>query len=64
MQMLGINVFTYMLAILIVFFLSMNTIYGPGWFGQFLGMENVGSFTQVSDSLPMDVDVSGQEFLL
>lgn len=62
--MLGINIFTYILAILIAFFLSMNAIYGPGWFGQLLGWENVGTFTRVSDSLPMDVDVSGKEFLL
>jgi hypothetical protein len=42
----------------------MNTIYGLGWFGQLLGMEGVGTFTRVSDSLPIDVDVSGKEFLL
>ncbi|KAL3783943.1 hypothetical protein ACHAWO_005070 [Cyclotella atomus] len=63
-NLLGINIFTYILAILIIFFLSMNTIYGLGWFGQLLGMEGVGTFTRVSDSLPIDVDVSGKEFLL
>ena len=62
--MMGINIFTYILAILIAFFLSMNAIYGPGWLGQSMGWQDVGTFTKVSDSLPLDVDVSGEEFLL
>jgi hypothetical protein len=63
-KILGINIFTYILAALILFFLSMNAFLGPGWLGQLLGWENVGTFTRVSDSLPLDVDVSGKEFLL
>ncbi|KAL3802245.1 hypothetical protein HJC23_001789 [Cyclotella cryptica] len=63
-SLLGINVFTYILAVFIAFFLSMNAIYGPGWLGQFLGWENVGTFTRVSDSLPMEVDLSGEQYLL
>ena len=63
-QLLGINIFTYILAALIVFFLSMNAIFGVGWLGQSLGWEDVGTFTKVSDSLPLDVDVSGDDYLL
>ncbi|KAL7459868.1 hypothetical protein ACHAWC_011874 [Mediolabrus comicus] len=63
-NLLGINIFTYILATLIIFFLSMNTIYGVGWLGQSLGWEDVGTFTKVSESLPLDVDVSGDNYLL
>lgn len=63
-QMLGINIFTYILAALIIFFISMNVFVGPGWLGQSLGWENVGTFTKVSDSLPLNVDVSKPEYLL
>jgi hypothetical protein len=62
--LLGINIFTYILAMLIAFFLSMNAIFGPGWLGQFMGWEDVGTFTRVSDSLPMDMDLSGDQYLL
>lgn len=62
--MLGINIFTYILAALIIFFISMNVFVGPGWLGQSLGWENVGTFTKVSDSLPLNVDVSKPEYLL
>jgi hypothetical protein len=61
---LGINIFTYILAVAIVFFLSMNAVAGPGWLGQTLGWDDVGTFTRVSDSLPLSVDVSGSEYLL
>ncbi len=64
LQLLGINIFTYILAAAIVFFLSMNAALGPGWLGQTLGWENVGTFTKVSDSLPLNVDVSASEYLL
>ena len=64
LQLLGINIFTYMLVAAIVFFLSMNAAFGPGWLGQTLGWENVGTFTKVSDSLPLNVDVSASEYLL
>lgn len=42
----------------------MNAIYGPGWLGQSLGWEDVGTFTKVSDSLPLNVDVSKPDYLL
>ena len=42
----------------------MNVVVGPGWLGQSLGWENVGTFTKVSDSLPLNVDVSKPEYLL
>jgi len=63
-NLLGVNIFTYILAALIVFFLSTNAIFGVGWLGQSLGWEDVGTFTKVSDTLPLDVDVSGSEYLL
>ena len=63
-KMLGVNIFTYTLAALIVFFLSANAVFGPGWLGQSLGWENVGTFTEVSDTLPLNVDVSRPEYLL
>ena len=42
----------------------MNAVYGPGWLGQSLGWEDVGTFTRTSESLPLNVDVSGPEYLL
>mmetsp|Transcript_24590 Transcript_24590/g.53236 ORF Transcript_24590/g.53236 Transcript_24590/m.53236 type:complete len:194 (+) Transcript_24590:167-748(+) len=63
-NLLGVNIFTYILAASIVFFISMNLIFGPGWLGQSLGWEDVGTFTKVSDSLPLNVDVSAPEYLL
>ena len=64
MKLLGINVFTYILAALIAFFLSMNFILGPGWLGQQIGLEGTGTFTEISESLPDSVDLSKDEFLL
>eukprot|EP00580_Thalassiosira_gravida_P016917 CAMPEP_0201663028 /NCGR_PEP_ID=MMETSP0494-20130426/4949_1 /ASSEMBLY_ACC=CAM_ASM_000839 /TAXON_ID=420259 /ORGANISM="Thalassiosira gravida, Strain GMp14c1" /LENGTH=191 /DNA_ID=CAMNT_0048141525 /DNA_START=211 /DNA_END=786 /DNA_ORIENTATION=+ len=63
-NLLGVNIFTYILAGCIVFFISMNLIFGPGWLGQSLGWEDVGTFTKTSDSLPLNVDVSAPEYLL
>eukprot|EP00984_Skeletonema_dohrnii_P026552 scaffold15898_cov78-Skeletonema_dohrnii-CCMP3373.AAC.1 len=34
----------------------MNAVFGVGWLGQSLGWEDVGTFTKVSESLPLDVD--------
>mmetsp|Transcript_26440 Transcript_26440/g.59255 ORF Transcript_26440/g.59255 Transcript_26440/m.59255 type:complete len:170 (-) Transcript_26440:247-756(-) len=63
-DLLGINIFTYVLGALIIFFLSMKVLLGPGWLGQLLGLGDVGTFTRVSDQLPLNVDVSGQDYLL
>lgn len=63
-NLLGINIFTYVLGAFIIFFLSMNAAFGPGWLGQSLGWEDVGTFTKVSDSLPLSVDVSRPDYLL
>jgi hypothetical protein len=63
-KLLGINIFTYILAALIIFFLGANAAFGPGWLGQGLGIEDVGTFTKVSDALPLNVDVSGPGYLL
>lgn len=64
LQLLGINAFTYALGALALFFLGMNLLLGPGWLGQSLGWEDVGTFTRVSESLPLSVDVSGPDYLL
>ena len=42
----------------------MNIFVGPGWLGQTLGWEDVGTFTKTSDALPLNVDVSAPEYLL
>lgn len=63
-QLLGINGLTYVLAGLIVFFLTMNGVLGPGWLGQLMGLEGTGTFTQISDSLPDNVDLSQPENLI
>lgn len=63
-ELLGINIFTYILAGLIAFFLSLNLLLGPGWLGQSMGLEGTGTFTQISDSIPGTVDLSASENLL
>lgn len=63
-ELLGINIFTYILAGLIALFLSLNILLGPGWLGQSMGLEGTGTFTEVSDSLPKTVDLSASENLL
>jgi hypothetical protein len=63
-KLLGVNIFTYVLAASIIFFLGANAAFGPGWLGQNLGLEDVGTFTKVSDSLPLNVDVSRPDYLL
>jgi hypothetical protein len=62
LQLLGINIFTYFLAAAIAFFLSMNAFLGPGWLGNTIGVQNTGTFTQTSESLPEAVDLSKSEF--
>lgn len=61
-ELLGISGFTYALGALIVLMLSLNTILGPGWLGQAVGIAGTGTFTDVSPSLPDQVDLS--EYLL
>ena len=63
-ELLGINIFTFILAGLIVFFLSMNMILGPGWLGNTLGIQGTGSFEEVSPSLPGSLDLNKPEFKL
>lgn len=63
-ELLGINIFSYVLAAACVFFLGMNAILGPGWLGQTIGLKGTGTFTEISDSLPGNIDLSGQENLL
>lgn len=63
-KLLGISIFTYILAAAIVFFLSMNAILGPGWLGQVSGIPGTGTFTEVSDSLPNNMDLNNPENLL
>jgi hypothetical protein len=61
---MGINIFTYILGGLIVFFMSMNFFLGPGWLGQAVGIPGTGAFKEMSESLPDVVDLSGQDFRL
>lgn len=63
-QLLGINVFTYVLAIAIAFFLSMNVLLGPGWLGNTIGLPGTGTFTETSESLPDTFDLSEDAYLL
>jgi len=63
-QLMGINVFTYILAALIVFFLGGNQLLGPGWLGQIMGLEGTGTFTEVSPSLPLAVPLNNPENFL
>jgi hypothetical protein len=64
LQLMGINIFTYILAAAIVFFLSMNFVLGPGWLGNAMGVKGTGTFTEISDLLPDTIDLSGSDFLL
>jgi hypothetical protein len=61
---LGINVFTYILAVAIAFFLSMNAFLGPGWLGNSIGIQGTGTFTERSEALPNIVDLSDEKFQL
>jgi len=63
-KLLGINVFTYILAITIAFFFSMNALLGPGWLGNTIGLPGTGTFTEKSESLPDTFDLSDSEYLL
>jgi len=63
-ELLGINVFTYILGAAIVFFLTMNAVLGPGWLGQVTGVPGTGTFTEVSESLPNNMDLNNPENLL
>lgn len=62
LQLLGINIFTYVLAGAIAFFLSMNTIYGSGWLGGRIGIPGTGTFVEQSASLPATIDLSRPEY--
>ncbi|GKY95533.1 hypothetical protein MPSEU_000514900 [Mayamaea pseudoterrestris] len=63
-QLLGINIFTYVLAGAIVFFLSMNVINGSGWLGSSLRFPGTGSITDMSSALPSTVDLNLPDFKL
>lgn len=68
MQILGINVFTYILAALIAFFLGANLLLGPGWLGSLVGVQGAGQFTEISDSIPDAINlgdgVNDAEYLI
>jgi len=63
-QLLGINIFTYILAAAIAFFLSMNMILGQGWLGNAIGLQGTGTFIERSEKLPNVVDLSEDQFSL
>ena len=62
-KILGIGGFTYVLGALIVLMLTLNTVLGPGWLGQAIGIQGTGTFTEVSSSLPDQIDLSADEYL-
>mmetsp|Transcript_8060 Transcript_8060/g.10329 ORF Transcript_8060/g.10329 Transcript_8060/m.10329 type:complete len:167 (-) Transcript_8060:750-1250(-) len=63
-QMLGINVFTYILAGLIAIFMSLNALLGPGWLGQKMGIPGTGEYTEYSRSLPQSINLNSPENFL
>jgi len=63
-ELLGFNIFTVILAVLIGFFLSMNLILGEGWLGGMIGIPGTGTFEEVSPSLPGTLDLNSPEFRL
>jgi len=63
-ELLGINVFTYILAGAIAIVLSLNAILGPGWLGQKMGLPGTGTYTEVSRSIPQNYDLNKPDNLL
>lgn len=63
-KLLGINIFTYILASLIVIFMSLNYALGPGWLGQKIGIPGTGTFTEYSQSVPGPMDLNNADNLL
>jgi len=63
-QLLGVNIFTFILAGLIIFFLSMNYFLGVGWLGSSIGIPGTGTFQEVSPSLPGTIDLNKPEYRL
>ncbi len=63
-KILGIGGFTYVLGALIVLMLTLNAVLGPGWLGQAMGIQGTGTFTEVSSSLPDQIDLSADAYLL
>ena len=62
-QLLGINIFTYVLACAIAFFIGMNVLLGPGWLGSTIGIPGTGTFIEKSASIPSTVDLSESKYL-
>ena len=62
-QLLGVNIFTYILGAAIAFFLGMNALLGPGWLGSTIGIPGTGTFTEQSDLIPDTFDLSKSEYL-
>jgi len=63
-ELLGINIFTFLLAGLITFFFGMNYFLGPGWLGNTIGIPGTGQFTEVSPSIPGTIDLNSPEYRL
>jgi len=49
---------------MIILFLSLNSILGPGWLGQMAGIPGTGSYTEINGSLPKNFDLDGSQYLL
>lgn len=60
---MGVNIFTYILAGLILLFVTLNFVLGPGWLGQAMGIQGVGTFTN-PDSITDTIDLGKSEYLL
>jgi hypothetical protein len=63
-ELLGLNIFTLILAILIALFMGANFLLGPGWLGNKLGIEGTGTFQEISDAIPGIIDLSKADYLL
>lgn len=63
-QLLGVNIFTYILALLILIFGGLNLTLGPGWLGGTLGVPGTGEIVTPSPSFPDTMDLNTEEFRL
>mmetsp|Transcript_4333 Transcript_4333/g.5694 ORF Transcript_4333/g.5694 Transcript_4333/m.5694 type:complete len:170 (-) Transcript_4333:592-1101(-) len=63
-DILGVNIFTFILAGLIAFFMGMNVLLGPGWLGSSIGGGNQGGIkgTGTFDDTPGVVDLSASRY--
>ncbi|KAL7567629.1 hypothetical protein ACA910_000223 [Epithemia clementina (nom. ined.)] len=69
-ELLGINIFTYVLVAAIAFFFSMNLLLGPGWLGSGIGIQGTGtsafdnSNSNKNGGVQKVIDLSDSEYQL